>query len=246
MLNARGAVLGQNDGAMLPRIERPGGIRAAALVALIFSATGAFAAETEIRLMRRPDKTYEVSGQFTVAASTAVVWDVLTDYENIPAFVSSMRSSRVRETRGDGSIVVEQRAVGDMFFLSKTMRILLEVRRGPEQLQFTDIGRQDFRIYDGDWEARQTAEGVGVAYHLLVQPHFPAPSFVMNRVMKGGARKLLEQVRAEMVRRELARRIMIGAITESNDSVNRQAPGMTFIMRADTIGQNAPRFSRVH
>jgi hypothetical protein len=140
-----------------------------------------------------------------VDASTAAVWDVLTDYGHIPAFVSSMRSSRVRETREDGSVLVEQKAVGDMFFLSKSMSILLEVRRSSDTLRFTDVGREDFWIYEGGWDVSPTPDGAHVAYHLLAQPDFIAPSFFMSRAMKRGVRNLLDQVRKEIVRREPAR-----------------------------------------
>ena len=181
------------------------GRSAVILVALIGAVSNARAGKVEVHLLRRPDKVYEVSGQFTVTASTMIVWGVLTDYEHIPAFVSSMRSSRVRETRDDGSLLVEQKAVGGIFFLSKTMRILLEVRRTPDKLQFTDIGREDFWIYDGDWEVRQAREGAVVGYHLLAQPDFIAPPFLLSRAMKRGAGDLLDQVRTEIVRRELVR-----------------------------------------
>ena len=163
------------------------------------------ACETEVSLTRGADKAYEVSGLFTVSASTDVVWGVLTDYEEIPSFVSSMRSSRVQETRPDGTSLVAQKAVGDMFFLSKTMRILLEVRRTPEVLRFVDVGHEDFRSYEGNWEARPTAEGSGVAYHLRAQPGFAAPSFFLVCVLCFGVCLLIDQVRAEIVRRELAR-----------------------------------------
>lgn len=184
-------------------------LRTAALAAALLGAAGAArASDTEVTLTRHPDKTYEISGLFTVDASTDIVWDVLTDYDKIPSFVSSMRSSRVEESRPDGTKIVAQKAVGDMFFLSKTMRILLQVRRSPdapERLRFTDVGHQDFRTYDGDWEVRPITVGAGVSYHLLVEPSFPAPSFLMLRAMRNGARKLLDQVRAEIIRRELSR-----------------------------------------
>jgi hypothetical protein len=170
------------------------------LVALLAAAAGS-AQEAQVQLTRRPDKTYEVSGTFTVSASTEVVWGVLTDYERIPSFVASMRSSRVRETRSDGSLLVEQKAVGDMFFLSRTMRILLEVRRGPDKILFADVGGEDFQVYHGEWDARASSAGVSVAYHLLAQPRFRAPAFILSRAIKSGARDLLDQVRAEMLRR---------------------------------------------
>ncbi len=185
----------------LPRTAR----FAAMLAVLTGAASGAFASETRVSLRLLPDKTYEVSGDFIVDASTATIWGVLTDYNHIPAFVSSMRSSRVRQDRGDGSLLVEQKAVGDMFFFSKTMRILLEVRRRPDELRFTDVGGQDFRVYDGTWEARPTSDGVGVSYRLRVEPNFLAPAFILSRAVKRGARNLLDQVRAEILRRELAK-----------------------------------------
>lgn len=178
---------------------------AAILAALIGSVSCAVAAETEVALTRRPDKTYVVSGLFTVDASPAVVWDVLTDYDRMPSFVSSMRGSRVTETRADGSVLVEQEAVGDMFFLSRTMHILLEVRRSSDSLHFADVGHADFRSYEGDWEARRTAAGVSVTYDLRARPKFYAPAFLMSGAMKRGARKLLDEVRAEILRRDHAK-----------------------------------------
>jgi carbon monoxide dehydrogenase subunit G len=172
---------------------------------LMMAASGALAAQTEVRVTRRPDKAYVVSGTFTVDASTAIVWGVLTDYDRIPSFVSSMRSSRVRETHADGSLLVEQEAVGDMLFLSRTMRVLLAVRRSPGKVHFTDVGRKDFTMYDGDWEARRTSAGTAVSYRLLAAPRFLAPAFIASRAMKRGAQDLLDQVRAEIVRREPAK-----------------------------------------
>jgi hypothetical protein len=179
--------------------------RAAILVVALLTISIVSAAETDVSLTRRPDKSYEVSGLFPVKASTAAVWAVLTDYERIPTFVSSMRSSRVRENRGDGSLLIEQKATGEMFFLSRTMRILLEVRRSSDTLHFMDVGREDFWIYEGEWKVLESTSGVDVSYHLLAQPDFIAPSIFMTRAMKRGVRDLLDQVRAEIIRRERAR-----------------------------------------
>jgi uncharacterized protein YndB with AHSA1/START domain len=178
---------------------------ASVLAALIGTASCALAAKTVVRLTRRPDKHYDVSGVFSVDASSAVVWSVLTDYDHIPSFVSSMRSSRVAETRPDGSVLVEQGAVGDMFFLTRTMHILLDVRRSSDALHFADIAHEDFKSYDGDWGVLRTGEGTTVTYELRAQPNFFAPSLLMGRAMKRGVRVLLDQVRAEIARRALAR-----------------------------------------
>lgn len=155
----------------------------------------------EVGLTQRPDDAYEVEGTFAVDASSASVLDVLGDYERIPEFVPSMRLSHVRETRPDGVVVVEQEAVGRMFFLHRTVHVLLEIRRTPAGLSFNDSAHKDFWIYNGDWEAVPAAGGTRVGYRLLAQPDFPAPSFMLKGAMRRGARDLLAQVRAEILRR---------------------------------------------
>ncbi|MBI3289346.1 MAG: SRPBCC family protein [Elusimicrobia bacterium] len=179
-------------------------IIAAAVFAFGWSAADLASAQTDVALKRLPDAAYEVDGEFTVDASSAAVWGVLTDYEGIPSFVASMRSSRVRETREDGSLLVEQKAVGGMFFLTRTVTILLEVRQEPELLRFEDIGRESFWRYEGSWSTERAPEGVRVSYHLIAQPDFVAPAVLMSRAMRRGARDLLEQVRVEIVRRSNA------------------------------------------
>lgn len=159
------------------------------------------AGETRVTLSRLPGKAYELRGEFSVPASSQQVWSVLTDYEGIPAFVSSMRSSRVRESRPDGSVLVEQKASGGMFFITRTVSILLEVRREDESLKFEDVGRESFWRYEGAWSARPCPGGTMVSYRLLAQPDFMAPSLVMSRAMRHGARELLGEVRTEIVRR---------------------------------------------
>lgn len=178
---------------------------AAIFVAFFCAGSGVRAEETEVRLIHRPDKTFEVSGAFNVQASSTVVWNVLTDYDRIPTFVTSMRSSHIRDAQTNGAVIVEQKAIGDMFFLTRTVRVVLEIHRNSERLLFKDIGQKDFLIYDGEWEVRTSQEGMRVSYRLRAQPRFLAPSFLLSGAMKRGARNLLNQVRAEIIRRDRPR-----------------------------------------
>ncbi len=157
--------------------------------------------DVDIRLSRLPSQAYELHGTFIVQASTQAVWRVLTDYEGIPSFVSSMKESRVREMRADGSVLVEQKTTGGMVLFKRTVTILLEVSRQPQSLHFEDVGRESFWRYEGGWTTEEAPGGVKVTYHLIAQPDFVAPSFVLGRVMKRGARSLLNEVRAEIARR---------------------------------------------
>lgn len=177
--------------------------RATAAWTLAFTAllAACASAETSVAISRNSDKVYQIEGSFEVPASSEAVWDVLADYERIPQFVKSMRSSRVRERRADGSLLLEQDATGGMFFVSKTVHVVLEVRRQAGRLDFNDVDHRDFWIYSGGWSTNEGPDGTRVNYSLLAQPDFPAPSFMMRGVMRRGARELLEQIRAEILRR---------------------------------------------
>jgi|CXWL01.1.fsa_nt_gi carbon monoxide dehydrogenase subunit G len=174
-------------------------IAAMLLVLPLVAAAGA--PEVDIRLKRLPNKAYELQGSFTVSASSPIVWRVLTDYEGIPVFVSSMKSSRVRARLSDGSVLLEQQATGGMFVLTRTVTVLLDVRPEPQRLVFEDVGRESFWRYEGDWSTEASTAGTRVSYHLVAQPDFVAPSMIISRAMKNGAHDLLEQVRVEIMRR---------------------------------------------
>src|SRR5262249_50850529 len=66
----------------------------------------------------------EVQGRCIVHAPPAVVWEVLTDYDGIDRFVSSMRESRVAE-RADHHLLVEQVAVSRLFLFTRRFRATL-------------------------------------------------------------------------------------------------------------------------
>lgn len=177
------------------------GWRGAVLLALACAAPSAWADDVTVRLTAQTRKAYTVVGVFQVAASSAAVWSVLTDYDHIDRFVSSMRESRVVETRPDGTYVVEQQAVGSVLFFSRKVRVRLAVRRSDAELNFADLGHADFRCYAGSWTTRPLGSGTEVTYRLEAEPDFLAPSVLMRRGLARGAKDLLDQVRAEIVRR---------------------------------------------
>ena len=175
--------------------------RGAVLLALACAAPSARADDVKISLTEQTHKANTVEGDFQVKASSTCVWSVLTDYDHIARFVPSMRQSRVTKTRPDGSLLVEQEAVGGVLFFSKKVHLRLEVRRDGEALRFKDLLHKDFRRYAGSWMARAAGDQVEVTYRLEAEPDFMTPSALMRRGLKRGAKDLLDQVRAEIVRR---------------------------------------------
>lgn len=147
------------------------------------------------------DGSYRVEGRFTVEAPPALVWEVLTDYEGIEAFVSSMRRSRVRE-RKDGRVLLEQEAAAQVLFFSRTMRVLLDVVERPEEeILFKDLSGEDFEFYRGAWRIEPAEGGTEVRYELRAKRRFRAPEFLAKGVARKTSGTLLEEVLLEIHRR---------------------------------------------
>lgn len=150
------------------------------------------------------DSTMRLEGRFMTAASSATAWSVLTDYDHIPAFVASMRSSRVK-ARGDGYLLVEQESVARMLWFQRKLDVVLKVREEPPHLiAFDDVSKASFERYEGSWTLLDTPAGREVIYRLTVKGGFIG--LVARSRSQNMVRELLEQVRAEIGRREAARR----------------------------------------
>jgi carbon monoxide dehydrogenase subunit G len=157
---------------------------------------------TALTVTRGADGVFHVQGHFSVAAPRAVAWAVLTDYANLPAFVSSLRSSTVT-TNGDGGLTVSQQAVGKLGPFSRSLHVTLRVVETDRQrIRFQDLSGSSFSSYVGTWEIAETASGVRVSYDLLARP-LSAPPFFGRSILGKNARDLLDQVRVEMLRRSV-------------------------------------------
>lgn len=142
-----------------------------------------------------------VEGRFPTQASVQTVWSVLTDYDSIERFVSSIRDSRMTR-RADDSVFVEQQAVGRLLLFSRRLSASLRIVEVPRRrIEFEDLLHKDFRTYRGEWRIEESATGTTVIYRLEADPSFPIPDFVARGLFRGTARELLSQVRSEIERR---------------------------------------------
>lgn len=148
---------------------------------------------------------YEVRGAFSTAAPPATVWQVLTDYDGIPAFVPSIRQSQVERRDGD-TLRVRQLAVMGAFPFRRTAWVTLAVREEPERrIEFRDVLGRDFRRYAGSWSLRTDSTLTVVSYALDVSPRGGIPAWVGRSIASHTAGEMLEQVRDEIERRSARR-----------------------------------------
>jgi hypothetical protein len=145
--------------------------------------------------------TYRLEGHLKVVGSAYDVWKVLTDYENISKFVSSLRKSTVKESTTD-RLLLEQEALGKEFIFSKRIRVLLQITEIPyKRIIFEDISHVDFGFYEGSWEIHPGTSGLDVVYRLNCKRLFTVPNVLAKDALKKSAEDLLSEVRAEIIRR---------------------------------------------
>ena len=179
----------------------------AVVAALLMVGGAASARAQDVRLtVEEREGTYQVRGEFKVALPVSAVWTVLADYDHIHEFVSSMRSSTLEYVEG-GYLRVRQVAVAGVFPFRRTIHVLLDIREDAgSRIVFTDVLHEDFQTYAGEWTVvsgspRDSTARTTVRYALDAQLRAGVPSMLGRPMMSRGARDLLRQVRAEIVRR---------------------------------------------
>jgi carbon monoxide dehydrogenase subunit G len=185
---------------------------AAAAAALVLSANPAVAeergaasvttmvAEPQVSVTGTGNGAYRIEGSFGVNAPPHVAWAVLTDYDNLSSFVSSMRSSSA-ERPESGRLLVTQEAVGRAGPFSRKLHVVLDVtEQPPDRIEFYDVCGASFESYVGAWAIDSDGVGARVTYVLDARPR-SSPPFFARPILSSNARALLEQVRLEMLRR---------------------------------------------
>ena len=146
-------------------------------------------------------KTYVVDAAFDVNAPATVAWEVLTDYEGIGRFVSSIRQSTIRK-RESGRVLLEQHGIGRAWIVSLPMHVVLDVREeGQRMLIFRDVCGKSFSTYEGAWELTAIEGGTHVSYRLKADPSGRQPAMLARSAIRSSVKKLLNEVRNEMLAR---------------------------------------------
>lgn len=175
----------------------------ALLVAISILSAPASGATTPIivDVERAVDKAYTVDATFDVNVPASIAWDVLTDYEGIGRFVSSIRQSTIKR-REPGGVLLEQHGVGTAWIFSVPMHVVLEVREHDARtLAFHDVCGKSFSVYEGAWELTPIDGGTRVTYRLKADPTGRQPALLAKSALKGSVKTLLNEVRQEILAR---------------------------------------------
>jgi ribosome-associated toxin RatA of RatAB toxin-antitoxin module len=173
----------------------------AAGLATALLSTGIAASDGAPDLAVREDHgVYFVTARFHVQQPAKAVWNVLTDYEQIPRFMPQIKTSIVVE-RAPGHAVVQQEADSRFMMFSKRVFLLLDITEAGETLTFRDRSARSFSRYEGTWCVREENGATNVEYELTADPDFDVPDFLVKRLLKRDAGQTVDQLRAELAAR---------------------------------------------
>ena len=144
---------------------------AAALLAN-YAAPGRAAQDVAIEAHRQGDSV-EITAHAQLTAPAALVWQVLTDYERLPAFIPGLTKSVVRQREGN-VVLVEQTGEARFLLFYFPIEVRYEVtERAPQSVESRAVGGNLKRM-NGRYDLEPGSEPftVRLRYHGLIEPDF--------------------------------------------------------------------------
>jgi carbon monoxide dehydrogenase subunit G len=189
---------------------------ALALLVAAHAPRAAAAEDLAVEAERKGD-SIEIRAHATVAATPALIWEVLTDYEHLPRFIPGIAKSVVRQRQGN-RVIVEQSGEARFLFFSFPIDIRLEVTEGPPQWIVSRAVGGNLRRMSGRYDIRQetapagasAAEGAprssSLRYQGAIEPDFGLPPLVGVAAMRGMVQEQFTAMVAEIERRAAAQK----------------------------------------
>jgi hypothetical protein len=175
------------------------------LFAMFVPSAQSAAPDADIVVAVRKDKeTIFVDVDCPVRAPVAVIWEVLTDYDHMSAFISTLSYSGV-EARRDNVLTVKQKGTAKLGLLSFTFENVREV----EIVPLVEIRSHHI---SGDLESSTFTTRVvdvdGTPHVINIGRYVPktwVPPLVGPTLIAGETRRQFADIRAEILRRSVQR-----------------------------------------
>jgi carbon monoxide dehydrogenase subunit G len=159
---------------------------------LVLHAAVAGAADDLSVDVRRNGRSFAVRAVATVAA--AVVWEVLTDYDNLARFIPGLSSSAV-QSRVTNRVLVEQKGEARFLVFSYPIEVRLEVLESPsDSITSREVGGNLKRM-TGRYDLESGNGGIVLRYSGELEPDFELPPVIGTLAV----RTMVEEQFAAMV-----------------------------------------------
>lgn len=150
----------------------------------------------------RHGRSVSIRAHAVLFAPASVVWQVLTDYERLPAFIPGLARSTVR-VRDGNRLVVEQAGDARFLIFSFPLDVRLEVVETPPSAVSSRALGGNLRRMEGRYElAPDAARGtVLLRYSGEIEPEFSLPPLIGLAALRHMAEEQFAAMVAEIERR---------------------------------------------
>lgn len=143
---------------------------------------------------------YRIASSGTVAASQAVAWRVLTDYDHLADVVPNLKSARVLARDGD-KVIVEQVGAARFLLFSRNIRLVVLVHEQAPNKIDVSLLEGDMKVYRCSWELIPLPSGgTRVLYHATIEPGFYVPGLIGTNLVRKDIASLMAAVLARIER----------------------------------------------
>jgi carbon monoxide dehydrogenase subunit G len=144
-----------------------------------------------------------VDAELTVAAGTKECWAVLTDFDNMAAFVRGMETSKVMKRSGN-VLEVEQKGRAPYGFMSFAYESIRQITLTPyEEIRSHGIGGS-VKQYDGVTRVIGEGDSTRIVYHAESVPGVAVPGMLLVPFVRAATQRQFDDMRAEILRRKAA------------------------------------------
>ena len=157
----------------------------------------------ETRVERRGD-TVVIDVSAEVAVPQAVAWSVLTDYERMPGFIPSLKSSRVVNRQGN-VLEVAQAGQTQVLFMSFAFSAVRRIELVAEREILSSLVSGDFKSYTSSTQLVEVGGKTRLVHHGEYEPKRWIPPMIGPSVIASETRRHYAQMLAEMRRRHTER-----------------------------------------
>jgi hypothetical protein len=149
-------------------------------LALGLGTPAAAAATIEVLETAHDEGRYTVSFEVVLTADRDKVWQIMTDYEQLPRISKTIVESRVLKQEDSHHQRVGLTLQGCILFFCKTLKRVMNIEARPPQeiLMTEDPAHSDFRYAVERWGIMAEGSGTRLNYSAELEPNFFIPPLI--------------------------------------------------------------------
>ena len=142
----------------------------------------------EVKITENFARASTVRAECLVPAPHRVVWQVLSDYDNLDVMVPAVSESKIVGER-DGQKLLWQKGRAGLWFIKRGFEITFRVKEIPMSYIGFEAVEGDFQRFVGSWQVEERDGGTWVSHKVEIEPAFYAPKWAIRNV----ARRLMSE-----------------------------------------------------